>query len=187
MGFDLQNEPFSSKTEECTYATAQSWACGRAATLRDALGAQNPIKIGTGGLGGDISHGCTFIKSAMDCPQIDMVSVHRYAGPEAQNHGQWANSYASWLGQTNGKLVYVEEWGINTTRYDIKSEFQDNTADMNAGGLPWLYWQILPEKKCDVQDGDPFGFYINSGVDVAGAVKGASSATSKQDWSGIVW
>ncbi|KAJ6784330.1 hypothetical protein PWT90_07250 [Aphanocladium album] len=186
MAFDLQNEPFASKTEECNYSTAQSWACGRANTLRSALGASNPIKIATGGLGGDISHGCTFLASAMSCDQIDMVSVHRYAGPESSNPKQWTNSYGGWMGQTKGKLVYVEEWGINTTRYNIQDEFRANTQDMNAGGLPWLYWQILPEKKCDYKDGDPFGFHVNT-VDVASAVKGASSANSKQDWSGIVW
>ena len=96
-------------------------------------------------------------------------------------------SYDGWIGQAKGKLVYVEEWGVNTTRYNIKDEFRANTQDMNAGGLPWMYWQILPSKKCDYHDGDPFGFYIDSGVDVAGAVKGANNANSKQDWSGIVW
>lgn len=74
MGFDLQNEPFASKTEECHYSSAQSWACGRAKALRAELGGYNPIKIATGGLGGDISHGCTFLESAMNCPQIDMVA-----------------------------------------------------------------------------------------------------------------
>lgn len=186
MAFDLQNEPFASKTEECHYDTAQSWACGRANTLRSALGGNNPIKIATGGLGGDISHGCTFLSSAMSCDQIDMVAVHRYAGPESGNPKQWTNSYNSWLGQTKGKLVYVEEWGVNTTKYNIQEEFRTNTQDMNAGGLPWLYWQILPEKKCNVGDGDPFGFYVNT-VDVASAVKGASNANSKQDWTGIVY
>lgn len=186
MAFDLQNEAFSSKTSECTNSAAQGWACGRAATLRNALGASNPIKIATGGLGGDISHGCTFMSSAMSCPQIDLVAVHRYAGPESQNPKQWTNIYNSWLGQTKGKLVYVEEWGVDTSKYNIQDEFKTNTQDMNAGGLPWVYWQILPQKKCNVDDGDHFGFYLNSGVDVASAAKGASSANSKQDWTGIV-
>ncbi len=113
--------------------------------------------------------------------------VHRYAGPEGSNQNQWTNSYNSWLQKTNNKLVYVEEWGDNTTRYGIQQEFPANTRVMNAGGLPWIYWQILPSKKCDVSDNDPFGFYIDSGVDVAGQVKGASSANSKQDWTGIVY
>lgn len=74
MAFDLQNEPFASKTEECKYSSAQSWACGRAKTLRAELGGNNPIKIATGGLGGDISHDCTFLSSAVNCPQIDMIA-----------------------------------------------------------------------------------------------------------------
>ena len=113
--------------------------------------------------------------------------VHRYAGPQASNPNQWTNSYNSWLKQTNNKLVYVEEWGVNKERYNVQQEFPANTRDMNAGGLPWIYWQILPSKKCDVRDGDPFGFYIDSGVDVAGQVKAASNANSKQDWTGIIY
>lgn len=204
MGFDLQNEPFASKTEECTYNSAQRWACGRAKTMRSVLGGNNPIKIATGGFGGDISHGCTFMSSAMQCPEIDIISgkppllsnnlafptnnvVHRYAGPEGQNQNQWSNSYNGWLKQTNGKLVFVEEWGVDRTKYDTKSEFPANTRDMNSAGLPWVYWQILPQKKCNVGDSDPFGFFIDSGVDVAGQVKAASNAQSKQDWSGIIW
>lgn len=58
---------------------------------------------------------------------------------------------------------------------------------MNSAGLPWLYWQILPEKVCDVDDGDHFGIYINQGVNLSGPLKDARNTNSKQDWSGAVW
>ena len=114
-------------------------------------------------------------------------AVHRYAGPEGSNPNQWANSYKSWLSQTNGKLVQLEEWGVDTTKYNAKTEFPANTKDMNAAGLPWLYWQYLPTKKCSVSDNDPFGFNIDSGVPIADQMKAANNANSPQDWSGIVW
>ncbi|CAM1502502.1 Fc.00g044860.m01.CDS01 [Cosmosporella sp. VM-42] len=187
MAFDLQNEPFASDPSKCTYSNTQAWACGRAATLRSILGANNRIKIASGGLGGDISHGCTFMSSAMTCPQLDIVSVHRYAGPEGSNPNQWANSYKSWRSQANGKLVQLEEWGVDTTKYNAKTEFPANTKDMNSAGLPWLYWMYLPTKKCNVQDTDQFPFYIDSGVPIAEQMKAANSASCPQDWSEIVW
>lgn len=58
---------------------------------------------------------------------------------------------------------------------------------MNNAGLPWVYWQILPQKKCNVGDSDPFGLFIDSGVDFAGQAKAASNAQSKQDWTGTVY
>lgn len=115
-----------------------------------------------------------------------MTIVHRYAGGESDNPGQWAGSYTSWLDQANGKLVNLEEWGVDTNNYDASSEFPANTKDMNNAGLPWLYWQLLPSKKCEVGDSDQFGFFIDSGVPYAQELQAASSADCPQDWSGIV-
>lgn len=187
MAFDIQNEPFASEASKCFQASAGEWACGRAATMRNVLGGNNPIKIATGGFGGDISHDCTFEAAATTCPQIDIVSVHRYAGPQGSNPGQWAGSYSDWIGRSNGKLVNLEEWGVDTSQYDPSSEFPQNTQDMNGAGLPWIYWQLLPAKKCDVADGDPFGFYVDSGVPYAQQVKNAASADSPQNWNGIIY
>ena len=185
MAFDLENEPFSSKTAECQTGYASSWACGRAQTLRSTLGAESPIKIATGGFGGDISQGCTWAAGAASCPEIDIISVHRYAGPESSNEGQWANSYKSWISESNGKLVHLEEWGVNTNDYNPDTEFPANTEDMNKGGLPWSYWQLLPAQKCSSNDMDGFGFFINSGVPWQAQAQAASAATSPQNWNGV--
>lgn len=105
----------------------------------------------------------------------------------SDNPGQWSGSYKDWMNQANGKLVQLEEWGVDTTKYDPKTEFPANTKDMNDGGLPFTYWQILPSKACDTEDSDPFGFYIDSGVPYAAEMKAASEADCPQDWSGIVY
>lgn len=73
MAFDLQNEPFAPKPEECTYDTAQEWVCGRAQGMRSVLG-DSAIKIASGGFGGDISHGCTFMSAAVNCAELDIIS-----------------------------------------------------------------------------------------------------------------
>lgn len=74
MAFDLQNEPYSAKTEECNYSQAATWACGRAKTIRSTVGSGSTIKVATGGFGGDISHGCTFASGAASCPDIDIIA-----------------------------------------------------------------------------------------------------------------
>lgn len=102
------------------------------------------------------------------------------------NEGQWSNSYSDWISQANGKLVHLEEWGVDTSKYDPSSEFPANTEDMNAAGLPWTYWQLLPRHACDVADGDPFGFYIDSGVPYAAEIQAANNADCPQSWAGII-
>ena len=81
MGFDLQNEPMATKTSECTGSAGANWPCGRATHMRDVLGSNNPIKVMTGGIGGDIVQGCTFMPAAVNCPAVDVISIHRFALP----------------------------------------------------------------------------------------------------------
>lgn len=112
--------------------------------------------------------------------------MHRYAGAQGNNGGQWSAGYNDWLNQANGKLVNLEEWGVDTSQLDPSSEFPANTRDMNSAGLPWVYWQLLPPKVCDVNDNDPFGFYIDGGVPYAAEVQAANEADCPQSWAGIV-
>lgn len=81
----------------------------------------------------------------------------------------------------------IEEWGVDVTKYDPKTEFPANTDDMNGIGIPWLYWQVLPHETCSDSSNDGFGIFIDSGVDFADQFKGASSATGLQDWTGSVY
>lgn len=189
MAFDLQNEPMAPKLSECTDGDIHGWVCGRAAHMRAVLGAANLIKIASGGISGDYSHGCSFLPAALNCPQLDMISVHRYAGGEANNPDQWANSARSWVQQTS-KLICVEEWGVNTLVHNLAIEFPANTQDMNSVGLPWLYWQILPAKTCEGSINDDsshaFGIEIGNGADIRTPLHQASRATGLQDWTGIV-
>lgn len=185
MGFDLQNEPMTAKTSVCTDGDVHNWVCGRATHMRDELGADNPILVISGGIGGDYSHDCTFISTAVDCDALDAIAIHRYASVP----GNWAPSADSWVSKANGKLVFVEEWGINAASYDQSSAFTSETADFNSVGLPNMYWQIiLPavegcEYDAASDSGDQFGIvYNNSGVDISGAMYDASSSDALQDW-----
>ncbi|KAK8073127.1 hypothetical protein PG996_006475 [Apiospora saccharicola] len=188
MGFDLQNEPFAANTSACTNNDAQNWACGRATHIRGELGADNPILVASGGLGGDYSHGCTFMASAIACEALDAVAVHRYASVP----GKWSASAADWVSQARGKLVFVEEWGIDASKYDQGATFPTEAADFNSVGLPALYWQfILPSvAQCPYtaagDSGDHFGIVYDSGVDLAGPMQQARKSKALQDWTAVV-
>jgi mannan endo-1,4-beta-mannosidase len=172
----------------CKGGDTPGWLCGRAEHIRTELGADNPIQVSTGGVGGDISWGCTFIDAATQCDAIDIISVHRYASYP----GNWAGSAQNFVDSSNGKLVFVEEWGINSAKVDIGSAFTVETDDLNSFAMPNTYWQILPKKDdaCSdydpKNDGDPFGIFIDGPADIGKAAKGASSATAKQDWSALI-
>ena len=196
MAFDLQNEPMATKTAECkgSNPAGANWPCGRATHMRSVLGSSNPIKIATGGVGGDISQGCNFMAAAVNCPAIDILSIHRYAGNEASNGGnEWGGSAQSWIDQAKGKLVMVEEWGVRQYQgfANIVTEYAAQANDLSGSGIPWLYWQIVPTKDCNYDpnnDGDDsFSIFQGSSVDIAGPIKKAASTTARQDWTGIVW
>lgn len=173
----------------CKNGDPHGWACGRAQHIRQELGADNSILVSTGGLGGDISHECTFLPAVTACDAVDAISVHRYAGVP----GNWAGSLPGWIDQSGGKLVYLEEWGIDAAANDQASAFPSEVADMNSAGLPSMYWQILPpatdgcpyDPKND--DGDKFGIFYDSGVDLKGPIDAATGSGAAQDWTGSVY
>ncbi|KAI1144248.1 glycoside hydrolase family 5 protein [Hypoxylon sp. FL0543] len=190
MAFDLQNEPMSPDPSVCKNNDSKGWLCGRAKKFRSVLGAESNIKIATGGIGGDISHDCTFIKAATQCKEIDLIAVHRYGGSEGSNPGQWSNSAKSWISQSGGKLVFIEEWGVNVKSNNPKTELPAQANDINKAGIPNLYWQFLPKNQCGYDpkkdSGDNFGIFVESDTDIAAVMKGASSANAAQDWSKVL-
>ncbi|KAI1424971.1 glycoside hydrolase [Xylaria sp. FL1777] len=193
MAFDLQNEPMSTKTSECLTDAGAEWVCGRAQHMRSVLGATNPIKISSGGIGGDISKGCTFMPAAVNCGQLDIIAIHRYAGTLAANPNEWSASAPGYVSNANGKLVYIEEWGVKQYQGAANAavEYPAQANDMNKVGLPWLYWQIVPAETCSYDpkndQSDSFSIIMGSGVDVASAMKKAAQVSGLQDWKGIVY
>ncbi|EXL98185.1 hypothetical protein NOF04DRAFT_6595 [Fusarium oxysporum II5] len=185
FSFNLQNEPMTPGPSNCKNGDPSGWACGRATFMRNA-GLDSHILISTGGLGGDFSHGCTFLPAVTQCKAIDAISVHRYASVP----GMWSANLPNWLNQANGKKVYLEKWGVDSQQYDQKSVFVSEVNDMNSAGLPNMYWQLLPPSSggCSYNPkndaGDPFGIYTNSGVNLAGPINGATSSGAAQDWTG---
>lgn len=181
-----QNEPMTPSYSHCTNGDPHGWACGRAEHLRNLLGSNEHTLVSTGGLGGDIVHGCTFLPAVTECDAVDAISVHRYASVP----GYWSSNLPDWINKSNGKKVYLEEWGIDTRKYDQASAYPSEVSDMNSAGLPNMYWQILPagQGSCPyTDDGDPFGLPDNSGVNLGGPINAATGVGAAQDWTGSVY
>jgi len=185
-----QNEPMtaSASLTYCQNGDTAGWSCGRATHIRNS-GLSSNILVSTGGLGGDISHGCTFKPAVVNCAAIDAISVHRYASVP----GQWAANEASWVKEANGKKVFLEEWGIDSSKYSQANTFASEVGTMNQAGLPHVYWQILPPANggCSYDpkndSGDHFGIFTNSGVNLAGPLNGATAVNAAQDWTGSIY
>lgn len=179
----------SPSASNCENGDPYGWACGRARTLRSLLGSNTGTLVSTGGLGGDISHSCTFLPAVTKCDAIDAISIHRYASVP----GQWSNALSGWISQSNGKKLYIEEWGIDSLMYDQNAAFVSEVSNMNSVGLPSMYWQILPPatSSCPYnpsQDsGDKFGIFCNSGTNLRGPINDATIVQAAQDWTGSVY
>jgi mannan endo-1,4-beta-mannosidase len=135
LAFDLENEPFQF-TDDGENNDPSGWLCGRAKNLKPYLG-NSTIKIATGGIGGDHSHGYNMLQAALDCDAIDLMSIHSYVGDAS-----------SWDGILSGdaekataarKLIYVEEWGVSTS---YNSNFDDQAAAINKAAYPWVSYSL---------------------------------------------
>lgn len=84
-------------------------------------------------------------QAATSCEAVDLIAVHRYGGSQSSNAEQRSGGAQSWASQAGGKLVFVEEWGVDTGEDDATSKLPAQAADINKAGLPSLYWQVLPK------------------------------------------
>lgn len=170
-------------------STAESESAAARRTCAPSSAQTIPIITTSGSIDGDFSHGCTFVEAATSCAALDAIAVHRYASVP----GDWSELAHGWVDEAGGgKLVYVEEWGINAANYDQSAAFPGEVADMNSVGLPGLYWDfILPAAsgcpyEAAADSGDQFGIVYDSGTDLAGPMGDAAESEALQDWGGII-
>ena len=153
------------------------WICARSAHMRSVLGASNPIKIASGGVGGSYDNGANFANWVTSCPSLDIVSVHYY-----RNDGLDDQSFVS---KGKGKLVMMEEWTTHQGSGQA-GQYKAGAYAMNKIGLPWMLWQILPHQTCSTRDSDNSGLVINGGIDVKGPMTAAKNSKAAQDCEYIV-
>ncbi|KAI4711717.1 hypothetical protein J4E89_003159 [Alternaria sp. Ai002NY15] len=193
MAFDLQNEPLIGQIDLLNANDPDDWLCGRAGSLRSALGSSN-IKIATGGVGG--SHYCcdhefNTLEKAMQCDAIDIISMHGYMS-KASDWAYYITGDREVLSgaRAAGKNIMMEEWGVSV---DYQDSFDTQVQVFNDAGVPWLYWQIVPgldgsEAGAPTSCGyDSFEIGLGSSKgDVAGGIAAASAASAAQSWAGYL-
>jgi mannan endo-1,4-beta-mannosidase len=131
LAFDLENEPFQF-TSDAANGDVSGWLCGRAQNFRKVLG-DSAIKVATGGIGGDHSHGYNMLQAALDCDSIDLMSIHSYVSDASTWSGLLSGDETK--ASASNKLIYVEEWGVSTS---YSSNFDDQAAAINGAGYPWV-------------------------------------------------
>jgi mannan endo-1,4-beta-mannosidase len=131
LAFDLENEPFQF-TDDGANNDPSGWLCGRAQNFKKNLN-NSTIKVATGGIGGDHSHGYNMLPAALQCSSIDLMSIHSYVGDASTWSGLLSGDESS--AASNSKLIYVEEWGVSTS---YNSDFDDQVAAINSAGYPWV-------------------------------------------------
>ncbi|RFU73379.1 glycoside hydrolase family 5 [Trichoderma arundinaceum] len=184
LAFDLENEPFQF-TSDGANNDPSNWLCGRAQTFKKYITDTN-IKVATGGIGGDQSHGHNMLSKALSCSSIDLMSIHAYVGSAST----WGALSPGWISSaaSNNKLAYVEEWGVAT---NYASNFDAQASAINGQSIPWVYWQMIPGSDgtqscssgcCSGYDGFEVGFNSGKG-NLQNSIYQANSKTTKQDWS----
>ena len=198
--FDLQNEPYLFRDADLLKSTdpnATAWICHMAGALKAGLTGANPPKVASGSLAGACEHGQVFHQAITSCANIDIVSVHGFVDASFSNDACKPDLIAS-TAITANKLAIIEEMGLtaDTGTYS----FDMVTKTYNDGGIPWLYWQVIPgpeegQSPCtsacctDPKNGyDGYEFSISNPAkgNLAGQLQAAATSAAKQDWSGII-
>jgi len=185
FAFEAQNEAMIGKGAD--YITAHTqWQCDRANTIKSVLGNNSGILVTTGGE--------SFLSESMQsawfsCAALDVIAIHAYGVGDfdtatIQNYVRQA--------QSAGKKLLFQEWGacyFNTENNNCptgsplptgtrNTNIQNWSNQITAAGVPWLYWQIIPN--ADPHFGSDFEIGVNdpswSTLQAAGLHAAASSA-----------
>ncbi|KAF8598376.1 glycoside hydrolase family 5 protein [Ceratobasidium sp. AG-I] len=165
FAFEAQNEAMIGKGE--AYINAHlNWQCDRANTIKTTLGSSSGILVMTGGE----SWMSESVKSSwLSCAALDVIAIHAYGVGDftTSNIQTYVNQAKS-----AGKKLIFQEWGacyFNTENNNCPTGTALSTSTRNnniktwasqitAAGVPWLYWQVLP-------NADPhYGYDFEIGV-----------------------
>jgi mannan endo-1,4-beta-mannosidase len=127
-----------------------SWQCRTAQVIKDNL--KSDILISTGG-GMNLQN--SILDDYFNCAPLDVIGIHVYyydefSASRLQPYIEKASS--------SGKKLVMQEWGacyfdtpnqscsqsgvLDSSTRD--SNIRNWAGSMNSVGLPWMYWQILP-------------------------------------------
>ncbi|VUC30816.1 unnamed protein product [Clonostachys rosea] len=182
FAFEAQNEAMHPQGNPTALA---SWQCTMAKSIKDNLNGNSNILVTTGG-------GAYLDNSLLDpyfsCSSLDVLAIHAYGT------GDFATSklqpYVT-KAKNAGKKLIMQEWGAcytNAENHNCNggsplatgtrdSNIKQWAASIDAAGIPWFYWQILP-------NADPhWGWDYEVGINDVNwdALKAAGVAAGKAD------
>ncbi|KAL4904312.1 glycoside hydrolase superfamily [Aspergillus multicolor] len=148
FAFETQNEAMHPLGNPSALAT---WQCTMGQAIRDNLSTSN-ILVTTGG-------GSYLATSLLDayftCDALDVLAIHAYGISDFDT--DTLKTYAT-RAKTAGKKLIMQEWGACYTDAKnnnchggtaLDSATRDGNikqwaASIDAAGIPWFYWQVLP-------------------------------------------
>ncbi|KAI5776542.1 glycoside hydrolase family 5 protein [Geopyxis carbonaria] len=194
FAFEAQNEAMIGLGEQFIKDNT-AWQCDRAAALKK-TGTTIPISTG----------GASWLDESLqaqwfDCEHLDILAIHAYGpGDYSTDKLQGYTDKAT----AAGKKLIMQEWGAcyfdtennNCPQGGVldvgtrNDNIQKWAAAISAAGIPWMYWQILPNN-------DPhYGYDFEvasigeeedpSWQTLKQAAKDAESAESPWDWEALL-
>ncbi|KAJ5444707.1 uncharacterized protein N7458_008579 [Penicillium daleae] len=149
FAFEAQNEAMHDQ-ENPNALTA--WQCTMAEAIKYNLAGNSGILVTTGG-------GAWLANSLLDpyftCDALDVLAIHAYGTGDFETSA--LQPYVT-KAQDAGKKLIMQEWGscytdASNNNCNGGSALSSSTRDSNidnwassitAAGIPWFYWQILP-------------------------------------------
>lgn len=151
FGFEAENEAMIGDGQSFVQDN-QGWQCDRAGTIKGQLGDNSGILILTGG---ESWMAESVQPDFLKCDALDVISIHAYSPGDLSTSA--IQTYVK-QAQSAGKKLILEEWGAcyyDTSNNDCPSgsvlssstrnaNIKNWADNISAAGLPWLYWQVLP-------------------------------------------
>ncbi|EGN98370.1 glycoside hydrolase family 5 protein [Serpula lacrymans var. lacrymans S7.3] len=190
FAFEAENEAMIGQGQ--TYIQDhQQWQCDRASTIKGVLGSNSNILVVTGG---ESWMAESVQPNFLNCSSLDVISIHSYgtgdfATSSIQTYVQQA--------QSAGKKLLFEEWGacyFSTSNNNCptgsaldadtrNSNIKTWASQIDAAGVPWLYWQVLPNADPHQDQDFEVGLNDSSWSTLQAAAQAALQATAAFDYS----
>ncbi|KAF4974686.1 hypothetical protein FZEAL_8444 [Fusarium zealandicum] len=149
FAFEAQNEAMHPQGNK---PALESWQCTMAESIKGNLKGNKGILVTTGG-GAFLDN--SLLGSYFSCAALDVLAIHAYGTADFATSK--LKPYVT-RAKNAGKKLIMQEWGAcyyNTPneRCSNASPVNQGTRDSNirqwaasidAAGIPWFYWQILP-------------------------------------------
>lgn len=164
-----------------------------AQTIKDNLNGSTDILVSTGG-GAWLA--TSLLDSYFSCAALDVLAIHAYGTGDFETSA--LQPYVD-RAKDAGKMLIMQEWGAcytdaSNNNCNGGSPIDSGTRDSNiakwadsitAAGIPWFYWQIIPN--ADPHQGWDYEVGINDVNWEALKAAGLRAAESEAAWDFSRW